>query len=178
MRLFIAVNFDDDIKDRIMNTSLRLRKEAVRGSFSARENLHITVVFIGEVRQDRVDTIKEIVDSVSVSPFDVEISGLGAFKRNEGDIYWLGIRNYEPLGSISGYLSRRLRKAGFDIEDRPFKPHLTLGRRVIMAKDFDREKFSRETDKVSCPVSRISLMLSERKDGKLIYTEIYGKELE
>lgn len=172
MRLFIAVNFDDEIKDRVMEISYRLKKESLKGSFSARENLHITAVFIGEVLEDKVEAIKDIMDSVSVPPFDIEISGIGAFKRNGGDIYWLGIKNCEPLASVSGYLSRRLRKAGFDIEDRPFKPHLTLGRRVIIEKGIERE-----TDKILCPVKKISLMVSERVSGKLVYTEIYGKEL-
>lgn len=177
MRLFIAVNFDDKIKDKIMDAAERLKKESVRGSFSARDNLHITVVFIGEVEPHRVDIIKEIMDSVTEKSFNVSISGIGAFKRNEGDIYWLGIKDFEPLARISGYLSRRLKKAGFSMEDRPFKPHLTLGRRVIMDKVFDRDKFSRETERIECPVGRISLMVSERPGGKLTYTEIYGKEL-
>ena len=172
MSLFLAVNFDDKIKARVMEVSDRLKKGSLKGSFSARENLHITAVFIGEVLEDKVQVIKEIMDSVSVPPFDIEISGIGAFKRNEGDIYWLGIKNCEPLASISGYLSRRLRKAGFDIEDRPFKPHLTLGRRITIEKGIERE-----TDKILCPVKKISLMLSERVNGKLVYTEIYGKEL-
>ena len=177
MRLFIAVNFDEKTKDKIMEIYDRLRKEARKGSFSAKDNLHITSVFIGETEPIRVDTIKAIIDSITEKSFAIRITGLGAFKRSEGDIYWLGIKKYEPLASVSGYLARRLRKMGFDIENRPFKPHLTLGRRVITEKEFDKERFRRETDDIEYLVHRISLMVSERVNGKLVYTEIYGKEL-
>lgn len=177
MRLFIAVNFSDDMKSSVMETAARLRKRAIKGSFTSRDNLHITVVFIGEIEPDRVQTIKDIMDSVSARAFNVTIGKLGAFKNRDGDLYWLGIGNAEKLADISGYLSRRLRKAGFDIEVRPFKPHLTIGRRVLLEKGFDWETFNFGVQEISCPVGRISLMLSERPNGKLTYTEIYGKEL-
>ena len=94
-------------------------------------------------------------------------------ERTGGDIYWLGVEKKSELYSLADNLKQGLKDNGFSIDDKPFKPHLTLGREVIL----NRDPKSLTMPELSCHVSRISLMKSERIRGVLTYTEIYGKEL-
>jgi len=175
MRLFIAINFDDQIKDNLYEVTQKLRSASTRENFTRRENFHLTVVFIGET--NKVNTVKQIMDKICAEPFDITIGRLGKFQRNGGDIYWIGAERNENLFSIYKQLSRELTCAGFDIEKRSFKPHLTLGREVMLSEGFDENAFSKAIPSMTIKVERISLMKSERINGVLTYTEVYGKKL-
>jgi 2'-5' RNA ligase len=67
---------------------------------------------------------------------------------------------------------------GFNIEIREFKPHLTLGREIVVDDGFDREMFLKNIPKIDVKINKISLMKSEKINGKLTYTEIYKKQLD
>lgn len=175
MRLFIAINFDDQIKNRLYVITQKLKSVSLQGNFTLRENFHVTVVFIGET--NRINIIKQIMDKISAQPFDIVLGKLGKFKRNSGNIYWIGVEKNEYLSSIYDQLAKELIYAGFNIDKRDFKPHLTLGREVKLPEDFDENVFSKTIPTMTIRVGKISLMKSERINGKLTYTEIYRKEL-
>lgn len=139
--------------------------------------MHLTLAFIGEVGSDKVGQIKSQINGIKAEPFQLILKGLGKFKRNGGDIYWVGVEKNEILISINKYLVEELRNTGYQIEIREFSPHLTIGREVVLNDSVDTNKISEITLNKKMTVSRISLMKSERINGKLIYTEVYGKEL-
>lgn len=177
MRLFTAITFDEETKDKIYKVEERLRQLSKKGSFTARENLHLTLNFIGET--ERLELVKQamirVTDSISRRGFILNISGFGRFKRREGDIYWLGIEKEPILCSLQRRLATELKEAGFyDIDDTNYTPHLTLGRRVLPITNFNARDFEAGIEPVSMRVEKISLMKSERPDGKLTYTEIYS----
>ncbi len=172
MRLFIAVGLPDSIKEKLYRASVRLKEQSEKGTFSRRGNYHITLAFIGET--ERSDDVCRIMDALSFQRFDVETGGAGRFSSREGDIYWAGVGESRPLSQIADRLSNDLRAAGFKIDSRSFKPHITLGRRVVTRRGFDRAAFSASLSPMRFTVSRISLMKSERIDGRLTYTEIYS----
>ena len=178
VRLFIAVNFDEKTKAKLYETVKTLKNLAVKGNFTVRENLHLTLVFIGETTPAKLKDIKHAIDEVKAEKFGLSIYGLGHFKRLNGDIIWVGIdndRNSIP-DSIYKQLYSKLTALGFDIED-SFKPHLTLGREVILNNSFNKIEFDKSFQPIFTEIGKISLMQSEKIDGKLIYTEIYSKEL-
>lgn len=175
MRLFIAINFDQATKDTLCGYMDRLRAQSLSGNFSRRENLHVTLHFLGET--NRVNDIKSAIDSVSAPPFELGISGFGGFNQRGSMLYWIGIEKNNTLTDIHRQLYSALSSAGFELDSRPFKPHLTIAREVETASDFDRRTFAQSVKPCSCPVGRISLMKSERIRGVLTYTEIYGKQL-
>ena len=177
MRLFIAINFNEEIKSNLVTTIQELKKSSMKGNFTHRENLHLTLAFIGEVGSDKVGQIKSQINGIKAEPFQLILKGLGKFKRNGGDIYWVGVEKNEILISINKYLVEELRNTGYQIEIREFSPHLTIGREVVLNDSVDTNKISEITLNKKMTVSRISLMKSERINGKLIYTEVYGKEL-
>lgn len=175
MRLFIAVNFTPEIKSSLSNVIRGLKSQTIKGNFTPSENLHLTIVFIGETT--KVDLIKQAMDSISAPSFTLGMGGFGCFPREEGNIYWVGVEMNNTLYSIYEQLSTKLLKCGFGLEKRAFKPHLTIGRQVVLNNDFNREAFAKTISPIKMKVTAISLMKSERLGGKLVYTEIYKKEL-
>jgi 2'-5' RNA ligase len=177
MRLFIAINFSDGIKSCLEQANLHLATYALKGNFTKRENFHQTLVFIGEVGQADVDNIKEVMDGLDAPVFHLTINGVGKFTRNSGDIYWLGIDESKQMMAIYDYLSGGLIRAGFPIDKRPFKPHLTLAREAVMADRFNEEAKAEIMPKMTIRIKTISLMESKRIGGKLVYDEIYSVKL-
>ncbi len=172
MRLFIAVCFNEEVKDSLQKTTEQLKNMSVSGNFTKRENFHLTLHFIGET--SKVSTLKNVLDAVDFSPFKMRISRCGFFRRDGGDIYWMGIEENSALDELHSALSVQLRKNGFKTESRPFRPHLTLGREVVITDRFDKRRIVCEENVVS--VDSVHLMKSERIGGKLIYTSIYEKK--
>jgi RNA 2',3'-cyclic 3'-phosphodiesterase len=80
------------------------------------------------------------------------------------------------LSTVYNQLYAELTKVGFHLESREYKPHLTLGREIILREGFDRNAFEKAVPKLSMQAGKISLMKSERINGSLTYTEIYSTE--
>ncbi|MEA4895860.1 MAG: RNA 2',3'-cyclic phosphodiesterase [Oscillospiraceae bacterium] len=166
MRLFIAVNFSKEVKDALLLAMDGLKAQAVSGNFTKPENLHLTLAFIGETED--VSTIRNIIDRCAPQAFEMAVSGAGNF----GSLYWVGIEKNTVLTRLANSLQSELRKSGFDIENRAFKPHITIARQLQT-----REPVKLDVPRKTMSVSRISLMKSERMDGRLTYTEIYGRTM-
>jgi len=177
MRLFIAVNFDETIKNELAEISRNFQRFTSQGNFTHRENFHLTLVFLGEVTPERVQDIQQAMAEVTVKPFLLTMGGLGCFRRRNGDIYWIGVELNDHLVELYRQLFDSLTRKGFVLENRKYKPHLTLGRQIKLAGDFDLESLPVATKPLSQKVSKISLMLSERIEGRLTYTEIHTKVL-
>lgn len=175
MRLFVAILFTENIKDRICSVMNTLNANAVQGNFTARENLHLTLAFIGE--STKINEAKRAIDVVHADQFLLDIHGFGKFRRDGGDIFWVGAEETDELISVYKQLYNALSKAGFQLENREYKPHLTLGRRVVLQDCFEMNDFKNTIPEMRMKVEKISLMKSERLNGNLVYTEIYSKSL-
>ncbi len=173
MRLFIAINLNDEIKDHLTKIISQLKANSSRGNFTRRENLHITLVFLGEVAKENLSLIQQAMEEIHADSFQLSLSGLGSFGRREGHLYWVGIESSNRLNDIYQQLREKLTRSGFVVEDRPFKPHLTIGRQVVIRSDFDKAKLLQLLPPMKMEIGKISLMKSERIEGKLTYTEIY-----
>jgi len=170
MRLFIAINFNDNTKTELPALRDELCEKSQRGRFTAPENLHLTLAFIGEVSPKKVDTIEAIMDTVEFAPFTATMNRLGTFSR--GTLWWAGLREDRPLMLLQREVEHKLALCGFEMDGRNYHPHVTLGREVVTdVKPWQIEPFS-ET------VGSIELMKSERINGKLTYTSIYKRECE
>ena len=167
MRLFIAINFNTETRARLIALREKLRSKSRGGNFSRDENLHLTLAFIGEVSPKKLDKIKAIMYTVTFEPFVVAVDRLGTFSR--GTLWWAGLREDKPLMWLQREVEHKLALCGFEMDGRDYHPHITLGREVVTdSKPWTVEPFG-ET------VSHIDLMLSERVDGKLIYSSIYER---
>lgn len=176
MRLFIAILLSEAVRDGLAGAMRDLSPCFQNGSYTARENLHLTLSFLGETAPEHLDAVREAMDAVSVPPFRLRIDGIGSFHREDGDIYWAGIERSDVLLRLHEELDTALALRGFPVERRAFRPHLTLIRRAVL--------YSGAQDALSMPllemnVEKISLMRSLRGDsGRIFYTELAAKELE
>lgn len=175
MRLFIAILLEEHIRDELCRVMEGMRPRMRRANFTRRENLHLTLVFLGET--GRADAVKRAMDRTEGEVFPLTLDRLGKFRRSGGDIYWMGIGENPALASLHASLSAALTQEGFTLENRRFSPHLTLVREAVPGDGFDEKAFSRQVPQLSMPVSGFSLMKSERIGGRLVYTEIYEKKL-
>lgn len=171
MRLFIALNFDDTTKERMAAIQNRLRQIAVHGNFSRWDNLHMTLVFLGEVAPSRTMDVKEAMDGVEMQPLKLTFENAGRFHRERGDIWWIGTARNAALLRIQQELTNRLQNAGFRLDCKKFMPHMTIAREVVLRGTPDTDFFYPEP--FTAQVGRMSLMQSERIQGVLTYTELY-----
>lgn len=174
MRLFLAINFPETVKDRLFSAACALREMAGSGSITRRENFHLTLVFLGEIPPDRVPAIQSAMHSAS--GFSLTAASIGRFRRPQGDLYWAGVMPNPELQKLRAMLCKALRASGFPIESRAFRPHLTLGRGMRLTD----AAFSACADllpPMEIPVSSYSLMCSERRNGIPTYTELHRQLL-
>ncbi len=164
MRLFIAICFDENMLDSLVEIQDDLVRCGVKGNYTPRENLHMTLAFIGEY--DDPEQIEEVMRNVPLRSFSVKLSGYQPFK----DMFFA---NLEENDNLRDYV-KRLRKALLD-EDIPFDrkkflPHVTLVRRAECTKDKALLPEFQESEPMR--VNGISLMKSERGKHGMVYTEI------
>ncbi len=171
MRLFLAIELEEPVRDRLLDTVTALKRQC-RGRWSRRENLHLTLEFLGELPDAR--EVIEAMDAVSVPPFDLTLNGLGRFRQEGGDLIWYGVTSSPALLDLQQKLHAELKERGFRLEHRPYKPHLTLGRQVAGAGELSGYPAPR----IAQRVREFSLMESRRVDGKLTYTALYRRRLE
>ena len=177
MRLFVAIQLEEPMKDALCANIQRLQTAALQGSFTRRQNLHLTLAFIGET--NRLQAAQEAVRGVVAAPFALTLGAPGRFRRPDGDLCWMGVQHSEALLALQAQVAWRLTDAGFALEKRAFTPHVTLGRRVKLPPGFDWAALEQPNTNppASMTVGRVSLMLSENIGGKLTYTELLAKPL-
>ncbi len=166
MRLFIAVRFSEEIHSLLLESIVSLQSQSLSGNFTNPQNLHLTLAFIGET--GKVSAVRRAMDELTVSLFILTVGGSGRF----GNLWWAGVEENPALQQLAFQLQTSLRRAGFSIESRPFKPHITLGRQIV-----PKEKISLPVSSASMTVDKIFLMKSERLGGRLVYTAVYERPL-
>ncbi|MCL1842279.1 MAG: RNA 2',3'-cyclic phosphodiesterase [Defluviitaleaceae bacterium] len=169
MRLFIAINFNEETRTKLITLRDGLQKKSTQGSFALSDNIHLTLAFLGECDSTQLEAAKSAMNTMQFAPFDLEIERVGRFKRDSGDIWWAGVQKSKPLLSLQRDLSNALRSVGFKLENRKYSPHVTLGRKIITVEKLQEIKPFGET------VYKIDLMKSERSNGILTYTCIYRR---
>lgn len=166
MRLFIAINLNDEMKDALMDIQDTMWTYGVRGRETPVENMHLTLAFIGDY--DDPDHVKSVIDGIRIRPFDITLSGIGAF----GDLWWAGIEESAPLQAVVRRLRRALAEEGIPFDRKKFSPHITLIRRAEgRLSDESKDALSDRFD-AAMNVDHISLMRSDRGKHGMIYTEL------
>jgi len=170
MRLFIAINLNDEMKDALEDIQDAMWDQGMDGRFTSRENLHLTLAFIGEYGD--AERVLDAVRSVKVRPFTISPEGIGAF----GDLWWAGISASAELAGLAKRLRRALSDAGIPFDRKRFSPHITLVRRAEGAERFEPAGVMERVRGTKMTVDHISLMRSDRGRNGMIYTEIGRSE--
>jgi 2'-5' RNA ligase len=177
VRLFIAVNCDDETKAKLLAIRDCIKAQSVKGNFSRPENLHLTLAFLGETPQEQIPAISQIITKTATQPpvvsFALNFTHTGYFKHSNKELWWIGADNKDPsLGTLTDLrrkLAAGLTEAGIKFDNRSFNPHITLGREIKHAAPINLPE-----TKIVMPVNRISLMKSEHVEKRLVYTEVFG----
>ena len=164
MRLFIAVLFDENILDALTDFQDGLKRLGVTGNFSKRENLHITLSFIGDYGNP--DDVLEAIEAAAFRPLEISLDGVGSFR----DLFWVGLADNPGLAGYVKRLRRELSDRGIPFDRKKFSPHITLVRKASF-KGGDKIPVT-DAPVGSMMVTRVSLMRSERGKNGMVYTEI------
>ena len=176
MRLFFAVTFPDEIKRSLAALTESLRLGAEKARFTREENFHLTLSFLGET--GKVEPAARLLDSFPRTGFSLTLACGGRFRRADGDVLFLEADGGKPLFSLQSAAARRLPIIGITPEDRPYRPHVTLARGFSAKSGFSPEKLLDALPPLSFAAGRVSLMSSETKKGRLVYTELAGIDLD
>ena len=139
-----------------------LKKKNVGGSYCPADNLHLTLAFIGET--PNVEGVRQAMNATPFAPFMLTLTDLGNF----GDLLWVGAKGGQKLKAYVKALGIQLDAAGIKYDRKKFEPHITLVRKASNA-----HPQGISVPKKEMMVKRISLMKSEQKNGRMVYTEIY-----
>ncbi|MBQ6262387.1 MAG: RNA 2',3'-cyclic phosphodiesterase [Clostridia bacterium] len=161
MRLFIALLPDEDFCSTLVRTQDAFRRAGVGGNYAERENLHVTLAFIGEYSDP--DAVLDAMKAARPAPFLLSTDGIGSF----GGAWWAGVKPTDALTAYVSRLRRALAAAGVPYDKKKFTPHVTLIRRP------DRDRIPTVAPPLAaCEVAGVSLMRSDRGKNGMIYTEI------
>ena len=160
MRLFIAIRLSDEMKDALVHAQNELFDRGVRGRFTAEENLHLTLAFLGEVPD--AEPVMDALSELSFSPFDLTLEGLGCF----GDLWWAGLKESAALEALARKVRHTLAERELPFDRKRFSPHITLIRNA------SGKLPGLQLRPASMTVSAVSLMRSDRGKHGMIYTEL------
>jgi len=132
IRSFLAIELPKPILKKIEEVQGDLRSTHADVRWVSPEKIHLTLKFFGNIEESRIDLIlKSIEEPIrDTSPFSLNVHGIGAFPHLKNPrVIWMGlVDGKEDLASFQKQIEKQLEKIGFQPEDRPFHPHLTLGR--------------------------------------------------
>ena len=129
MRIFIALDIDDAIRERIERFMEGVRGFAPEARWVRPESLHVTLKFIGEKPADAVEQIKQALSSVHVQKIELNFRGYGFFPTAKASrVFWVGIESGPQLAALAKAADDAAKSLGIPPEEHPFSPHLTLAR--------------------------------------------------
>ncbi len=163
MRMFLALNFDKEALRKINNLLLSLRKSGIKGNYTNSNNLHLTLLFLGEIDTEKMQEVMRIMDKITFESFSININKISKMK----DILIMNVEKSEKLLSLQNIILKEIEKTDINFDKKAFLPHVTLVRECFsnIEKDINIQSF----------VESFILFSSERIDGKLTYINRYER---
>lgn len=184
MRTFIAVEVPDTTRDRIAQMINRLKTTGTDIKWVEPGNIHVTLKFLGNIETDQPAVIRDGLSAAldSAGAFDLKLGRVGAFPDlNRPRVFWVSVvEGRAELVAMQQRIETELHARGFVREERPFSPHLTIGRvrsprglakltDLVRDMAFETEPFK---------VKRAAVVKSDLKPDGPLYTVIDHVELE
>lgn len=175
IRAFIAVEIPDDVKDEVGRLISHLSHQNLPVRWVSRDNLHLTLVFLGENPPEFIEEAKSqlALAVAEIRAFPMSLKGLGVFPNERSPrVIWLGIeQGRDELARLAQQTLKGLVTIGFIPEKRPFSAHLTIGRVRAPMPDarpiIDRPHASR-----AFPVKELVLFQSHLKPTGPVYERL------
>jgi 2'-5' RNA ligase len=129
MRIFIAVDIEDAIRERIQQFVDGVRSLAPDARWVRAESLHVTLKFVGEKPASAVEEIRKVLASVKSPPITLNFRGTGFFPMaKSARVFWVGVESGPELGQMAEKVDEATAQLGISREEHAFSPHLTLAR--------------------------------------------------
>ena len=129
MRIFIALDIDDAIRERIARFVDGVTGFAPEARWAKPESLHVTLKFIGEQSEPAVEQIKNALSTIAARAADIHFRGYGFFPTAKAArVFWVGMEAGPQLAALAVAIEEKMASLGIPKEDRAFSPHLTLAR--------------------------------------------------
>ena len=181
IRSFIAIELSEEAKEGLARLRRKIERDEHRFvKWVDPGGIHLTLKFLGNIPAERVTEITEAMKKATggISPFHLEISGLGAFPSlKQPRVFWVGISGeLDKLSALQLDIDSTLAALGFAREERPFVAHLTLARIREGASPAERRDFGELVDsttfqdKYPVEVAAVRLMRSQLTPAGAIYT--------
>ena len=172
MRLFIAVELSNDILEKLSQAQASLPKEGL--ALVKPENQHLTLKFLGEVPDEKVEAIKSALDSCKRAPFTISVKGAGVFPNEKFvRVVWAGVESKE-LAELAGCIEHSLVSIGFPKETHPFSPHATLARAKMKVDVGEFLARFRNFDFGSCKINSFVLKKSMLTPQGPVYADVHA----
>jgi len=129
MRVFIALDIDDGIRERIQRFVEGVSGFASEARWVRPESMHVTLKFIGEKPVEAVEEIKRALSAVRSESFEIGFRGCGFFPTaKSARVFWVGIESGQQLASLAASIDQAVFALGIAKEEHAYSPHLTLAR--------------------------------------------------
>lgn len=189
-RCFLAIDMQPSLVEKIGEVQKEFKKTKNNVKYTEKENLHFTIKFFGNITEDKIDEIKNVIKKVIIkikeesindilddADFKTElaIEGIGTFPNKKYmKVLWIGTKNNDFLTDLQKELDSEFEKIGFE-KEKNFKTHLTIGRirNLKYKKEFKEKIEELETINIgNMSISKISLKKSELTPEGPIYSDI------
>jgi 2'-5' RNA ligase len=183
IRAFIAIKLSPEIHQGLKDLNLLLKQRLPDAPvrWVQVNNIHLTLKFLGDVSTANLETLTKLLQSEALNypTFEISVGELGAFpSAHRPRVVWVGVQAPAELNNLQQGIEQKMARLGYKSEDRPFSPHLTLGRvsRNAGTQDFVRMEAALTTTKVSyigaMLVNAVHLFKSDLQSSGPIYTEL------
>ncbi len=190
VRTFIAVELEQPQRAALGKVQETLKRERAGRyvRWVAPEGIHLTLKFLGGVDASRMAELQAALTDAcrGIPPFELKISGIGAFPNTRRPrVVWVGLEGDTAIAAqLAGRIEAECSKLAFPREERPFSPHLTIGRikRDVSASDqqFVGEMVAQAQvgELGEIKARQVSIMKSDLRPTGSIYTRLYAVDLE
>jgi 2'-5' RNA ligase len=179
-RAFFGIKPSEEILERIIQTVQHLAKKNKSNKIRwiSTENLHITLTFLGNISKEQAQELTELLqnDFLNLAPFDVTFSSFLALPSSKSPrVLTLFATDAEPLIRVDSIIRHHAKECDIEIEERPYKPHITIAR--IKGKHHFENLETIKIPTITVHIQNVTLFRSDLTSESAIYTPIATIEL-
>lgn len=178
MRTFIAIDLSDEFKTKLIDYQPEFDKLNSKAKWVSAENMHLTLLFLGDISDQEIDQVKTVLDKIDIGGFELKFDNLGRFMQKKGRaVLWAGLKAPDALYEIVEFISKNLQNIPSVVSAKPFVPHITIARfkNLNNKKEFKEKVMSLTAEPITCNIDKIILYSSELTPVGPIYAKIHEK---
>jgi len=137
---FIGVPIHEHVRSWLKDWQEQLKTDLHYGVWTHELDFHITLKFLGAVEEDKLPSLRQHLENVSIPSFDMEIGTLGHFGNpRQPRVVWAGAEKHDQLLTLQKEVENQCEKIGFPAEKRSYNPHVTLAKKWKGEKELDQK---------------------------------------